>query len=71
MNKNTYCTHCKGGLCEATTYSKCPVMCSFIATKADLVQGRKKRYERIRRLPKDTQKAIADKYYDGKMPWRW
>ena len=49
----------------------CPgsLECPFYKTKAKLEEGQQKAFERISRLPRTRQLDIAEKYYDGKMPW--
>jgi hypothetical protein len=68
-------THCvrlnyHGG-CTAYVYARCigAKNCKAYATKEKVRSGIEKTYARIRTLPEISQRAIADRYYAGNMPW--
>lgn len=46
-------------------YQQCP----FYKPKWKHDQSRKKALQRISKLPLDVQMHIAEKYYEGEMPW--
>lgn len=57
--------------CMITTYNSCRAgLCVFQATKEQIVEAVENSYTRLRKLTPEYQKAIAGKYYHGKMPWR-
>lgn len=60
-----------GGVCIAAI-GVCPGYgaCPFYKTKRQHREGRRQANGRIRRLPAEIQAKIANKYYDGDMPWR-
>ena len=51
-------SRCKG-------YAKCPFYKGIVEYRADLNSA----YMHLRRLPPEAQRAIADQYYRGRMPW--
>ena len=46
-------------------YENCPFYKDHAQYNADLDLH----YQRLRQLPQEEQRAIADKYYHGRMPW--
>lgn len=46
-------------------YENCPFYKDHAQYNADLDQH----YQRLRQLPLEEQRAIADQYYHGRMPW--
>ena len=61
----------RGTKCDCLIVSRCPgyKRCPFykgnVQYRADLNSA----YMYLRRLPPEAQRAIADQYYDGEMPW--
>ena len=46
-------------------YKRCPFYKGNVQYRADLNAA----YMHLRRLPPEAQRAIADQYYAGEMPW--
>ena len=62
------CIHKSGDICKAYRDKKCEdCKCALTAEQADA--KRRKHDARLRRLPAEQQKAIADKYYEGVVEW--
>ena len=51
-------SHCNG-------YDQCPFYKNEAQYRADI----KLAYMQLRRLPPEAQRAIAEQYYHGRMPW--
>jgi hypothetical protein len=57
--------------CSALIVYKClGEKCPFFKTPEQALEGKRKRYARLASLDKTTQRYIAEKYYNGRMPWR-
>jgi hypothetical protein len=57
--------------CKATINEKCPgEKCPFYRTPEQAQELRRKANARLASLDKTTQRYIAEKYYNGRMPWR-
>ena len=71
---NTSCFACKGGECIALDPAPCfykrPRPCRFFKTQAQADAGIEHALALIAAKPTDQQKAIADLYYGGTMPWK-
>ena len=56
--------------CMATENEVCEGQaCKFYRTQVEQKQSMANVHERLRSLTDEEQTKIADKYYDGKMPW--
>ena len=44
--------------------------CAFYKAKRQQEADQRRANARLRRLPQETQRIIADKYFSGEMPWR-
>ena len=44
--------------------------CAFYKAKCQQEADQRRANARLRRLPQETQRIIADKYFSGEMPWR-
>ena len=44
--------------------------CAFYKPKRQQEADQRRANARLRRLPQETQRIIADKYFSGEMPWR-
>jgi len=69
------CPNCHGlsehGKCMWLTLSYCKgVDCTFMKIKETYVSSLKKAQERLSTLDEKKQARIAQKYYDGKRPWK-
>ena len=71
---NTSCFACKSGECIALDTAPCackrPRPCPFFKTQAQIDREQQWIYARHAAKPADLQRAIADKYYGGTMPWK-
>jgi len=68
---NTSCFACRGDECIALKPTKaCCEGCRFFKTMRRARIGRKRARALIAAKPPEQQKYIADKYYQGAMPWR-
>ena len=57
--------------CGATINEKCPgEKCPFYRTPEQAQELRRKANARLASLDRTSQEYIAEKYYDGRMPWR-
>ncbi len=69
-NNNRECAFFKDGACSALINTPtCNPTCSFRKSPAECIEGRLRSTERIRSLDSRIQRAIADTYYRGAMPW--
>jgi hypothetical protein len=70
---NTSCFACKGGKCVALAPAPCrykrPRPCPFFKTQARIDREQRWICEQHAAKPAERQRYIADKYYDGTMPW--
>jgi len=57
------------GKCNVYTNEKCIGKCVFYKTAQQVADEREKVFARLRRLPSEQQRNIADLYYDGGQPW--
>lgn len=56
--------------CEMLVVRKCPGdCCSYFKTEVQHQSDMQKALRRLASLDKENQEFIADKYYNGKMPW--
>lgn len=72
MNKEVKCfAEADGGKCRLLTVRVCQghEKCSFFKTEEQANIDREKAIERLKQLPFEQQIAIADKYYENRMPW--
>ena len=62
----------KNGACVALSVKRCLGYgkCPFYQPSWKCLCDQDKANARLRALPKDEQRAIADKYHNGNMPWR-
>ena len=67
LNKKCYFS---GNNCRALVIEDCPSNCSFFQTPEEAKARKAKANARLRSLPDEKQKAIAEKYYSGEMPWQ-
>lgn len=44
--------------------------CKYFKSVAEITASEQAKNERLATLPEDHQQYIADKYYNGKMPWK-
>ena len=44
--------------------------CAFYKPKRQQEADQRRANERLKWLPQETQRIIADKYFNGEMPWR-
>jgi hypothetical protein len=71
MNERCFAMR-RSGRCEALnvehckTYATCVFFKPIWKARKDLARANR----RLCALPRDTQMYIADKYHEGKMPWR-
>lgn len=64
-NNQTVCVFKKENGCMILTHGKCQ-KCSFMKTREELDNGRRKASERIKSLPMVEKEYIQEKYYDQK-----
>lgn len=71
MNENCFAMH-GNGKCGALTQRRCPGCnrCAFYKTRRQLEKEKQAANEKIRKLPAERQKYIAEKYFGGQMPWK-
>lgn len=69
---NEKCVFSEDEKCRALILGRrrCPWECSFFKTEKQLAESTEKTNETLRSLPFKRQIHIADKYYEGEMPWR-
>lgn len=61
----------KDGNCKALTKSdNCSPACAFYATAAQAKVSRARADKRLRSLPNNQQRYIAETYYGGMRPWQ-
>ena len=70
MNDKCFALRARG-VCGALNGS-CPGYegCAFYKPKRRQEEDQRQVDARLRRLPRETQQLIADKYFNGDMPWR-
>lgn len=56
-------------VCKALKVRVCPG-CRFWTTTGHQMDSEEKAFERLRMLPPMQQLYLADKYYQGRMPWQ-
>lgn len=56
--------------CKLMEGGRCMKRCSFYLTKEQRMISIAIAFDRLRHHSRREQKAIADKYYNGKMPWQ-
>ena len=68
MNDKCFALRNKGmcGALSCTGY----VGCAFYKPKRQQEADQRRANARLRRLPMEQQRMIADKYFSGEMPWR-
>jgi len=71
---NTFCFACKGDQCIALDNPPCASEqlqpCPFFKTQAQFDADREHAMELIAAKTDEEQSYIADKYYQGRMPWK-
>lgn len=65
------CVGLSVGECRRIHETRCPGKgkCNFFQTKEQEEKSREKTFARLNSLSKIEQQSIAEKYYNGKMPW--
>ena len=57
--------------CEVLEVEECSGKnCRFYKTAEDLEAGRSKAFTRLASLSRNTQRRIAENYYEAQMPWQ-
>ena len=61
----------RGTGCDCLTVKRCPGYrnCAFYKNVAQYAADQAQANMHLRQMPLVEQKAIADQYYDGEMPW--
>ena len=59
-----------GARCKIMQSEICEGICSFFKTKKALKQDRTQAFIRLAGLPAEHQSCIAEKYFNGKQPWK-
>lgn len=69
--KKITCFARRGTECDCLEVDRCPgyKKCSFYKNVAQYAADREQANLRLRQMPLEAQKALADQYYDGEMPW--
>ena len=70
---NNKCFGCKNESCKILYVEHCDGMnqnCHFYATADDVFKGRRAVFDTLSSRPLNVQTEIANKYYNGEMPWR-
>ena len=71
MNERCF-AHRRNGKCAALTCEQCAgyAVCSFYKPIWKQAQDVARVNQRLNRLPIQKQRAIAEKYHNGEMPWK-
>lgn len=61
-----------GGKCDALNVKRCPnyTACPFYKPAWMAERDTARANQKLQAMPEQKQLRIADKYYNGKMPWR-